>query len=81
MQGLIPTYTKVRLKDKPSITGTIKGICITGRKMDEIEYRVVFWMGTERKDIWVDEQEIEEIPIPNKVGFMKNNDNQQKLLP
>lgn len=78
VNNVIPNYSDIQFKHSSSIKGFTQGISIRGEKMDEIEYHVVFWVGAERKEVWVRDREIELIPEKEPIGFNKPND--QMLL-
>lgn len=79
MDNLIQNGTEIRLVSNPVVKGFTLSVCISGLKMDIVEYRIVIWNGTERKDLWVYAREIELIPEYRPAGFNRkvnlNNNN------
>lgn len=69
MENLIPNGTSVRFLHNNNLTGYTDGVCIRGTKNDSIEYLVIIWMGSERKEQWVRDREIEIIPKKEPMGF------------
>lgn len=78
LNNLIPPETQVRFTHNQNLTGFVDGICIRGKNLDRVEYLVIFWVGTERKEEWVKPREIEIVPPPEPMGFKPSNN--QNLL-
>lgn len=77
---IIPSGTRVKIKDA-GLNGTIVGVAMNGIGNTYIEYRVIYWMAGERKDVWVFEFEIEILKeTSKKAGFVDYETDSSKLI-
>lgn len=80
MGEVIPNGTKVLIKDA-GIKATVQACCVAGVENPIIEYRLVYWVGGERKSDWVYDWEIEIfIDTSKKAGMVNYETDTDKLI-
>ena len=69
--NVIPNGSRVKIKDTNSVA-TIHACCVAGENTPIIEYRIIYWVGGDRRDAWVYDWEVELYVETKKKAGMVN---------